>query len=270
MLEHWQRITGGLLVAIALVALAACSNDEDGPNTVNVRVTDSAVDIPGALAPGFTTFNITGESEGDNHLIFLRGNDGVTQEAMDAGIRANDGSGDSLVSIVGGNGGMPQGTSVKVTFELEEGIYSVILFTDEGDLAAHSFFTVDGSADSTAPPAADGVIAMGPGFRFALPSGFNGTGTFEVVNNDTETHEAAFVRLEDGHTMSDVRDWALNGFEGPPPLASAGGFGALDGGRRGWIEADTAPGQYALICWIPDADGVPHWLNGMSTEFSVN
>jgi len=260
-----------LFAAVTLPLLfAACGDDASGPNSVDVRVTDSAIEVPGALKPGFTTFNISGESEGDNHLLFIRANDGTTQEAMEAGIRANDGSGDSLVSIVGGNGGMPQGESLKITIELKQGIYSVILFTDEGDLAAHSFFTVDGTSSKTAPPEADGVIAMGPGLTFAVPSGFDGSGTFEVVNNDTETHEAAVVRLLDGATMTDVRDWAINGFAGPPPFAPAGGFGALDGGSRGWIEADVAPGQYALICWIPGPDGLPHWINGMSAEFTAN
>jgi hypothetical protein len=104
---------------------------------------------------------------------------------------------------------------------------------------------------------------------FSLPSGFKAKGTFEVVNKDNQTHEAAIVRLGDGKTMDDAAKWVEAGFEGPPPFAEAGGFGALDGGKSGWIEADLEPGSYAIICWIPDANG-PHWINGMYANFTVD
>ena len=33
---------------------------------------------------------------------------------------------------------------------------------------------------------------------------------------------------------------------------------------------DLAPGNYGLICFIPDAkDGKPHFMHGMATQFSV-
>ena len=47
------------------------------------------------------------------------------------------------------------------------------------------------------------------------------------------------------------------------------GFGALDGGQRGWITADLKPGDYVLICFIPGDDGVPHFSKGMLTSFTV-
>lgn len=256
-------------VFLCALAAAACGADKSGPNTVEVVVHDTAIEIPATLKPGFTTFKIAGESDGDNHLIFVHAHTGVSLDQLKGGIAANDGSGDSLVTIVGGNGGMPNGSEADVTFELKEGNYGVALYGGEGDLAASSYFTVHGNGKAPAPKA-DGTIALGPGLVFSLPAGFDGKGTYEVVNKDGETHEAAFVRLADGQSVDDAKSWAASGFEGPPPFEPAGGFGALDGGERGWIQADLKPGKYAIICWIPGDDGVPHWVNGMSAPFTVN
>jgi len=265
-----RRLLVGLTLAFSVLAAVGCGDDEAGPNIVDVRVTDSAIEIPESLAPGFTTFRIDGQSEGDNHLLFLRANPPVTQDEMKAGIHAGDGSVDPLVTIVGGNGGMPKGSSASVTFELDEGVYGVVLFTDVGELAAEAYFTVGAQGADTIPPDSDGVIEMGPGLVFSLPSDFDGEGTFKVTNEDREIHEAAFVRLLEGLTIDDAREWAIGGFQGPMPFVPAGGFGALAGGSEGWIEADLAPGNYAIICWIPAADGIPHWINGMSASFTVN
>jgi hypothetical protein len=77
------------------------------------------------------------------------------------------------------------------------------------------------------------------------------------------------VRLNDGATAADLVAWGNGGFQGEPPAASAGGFGALDGGQRGWITADLKPGSYVLICFIPGDDGAPHFTKGMLTPFTV-
>ena len=42
-------------------------------------------------------------------------------------------------------------------------------------------------------------------------------------------------------------------------------------GGRGWTTLDLQPGEYALICFVPDpADGVPHVAKGMLRTFVVN
>jgi len=35
--------------------------------------------------------------------------------------------------------------------------------------------------------------------------------------------------------------------------------------------ADFAPGNYALVCFIPDSkDGKPHYAHGMTKQFNVD
>lgn len=62
--------------------------------------------------------------------------------------------------------------------------------------------------------------------------------------------------------------------EGAPPegapFTSAGGMGPIDPGEMAFVTADLTPGDYLLICFIPDPnDGIPHMLKGMVQGFSI-
>jgi hypothetical protein len=50
-----------------------------------------------------------------------------------------------------------------------------------------------------------------------------------------------------------------------------GGVSGLDVGASQYFTADFAPGNYALICFLPDAkDGKPHFAHGMIQQITVN
>jgi hypothetical protein len=41
-------------------------------------------------------------------------------------------------------------------------------------------------------------------------------------------------------------------------------------GKNTYFEADLAPGDYGMICFVPDAkDGKPHFAHGMIQQFKV-
>jgi uncharacterized cupredoxin-like copper-binding protein len=59
--------------------------------------------------------------------------------------------------------------------------------------------------------------------------------------------------------------------EGPPPGKPLGGVSGLEYGMSGYFTADFTPGNYALICFVPDAkDGKPHFTHGMMQQITVN
>lgn len=78
---------------IALLALAACGGDDEGPEgdgtdsakmspnggagALSVVAADYSFDAPEAIAPGPTTVEFTNEGEGEHELRLLRLNDGV-------------------------------------------------------------------------------------------------------------------------------------------------------------------------------------------------
>lgn len=93
-----------------------------------------------------------------------------------------------------------------------------------------------------------------------------------MSNQGQELHHAQLVRLEEGKTMADlgaavqameegggIPEWV--GFEGGPSLA-------VPGGRTSAV-ANLQPGNYVLLCLMPDAEGTPHLALGMAKPITV-
>jgi hypothetical protein len=55
-----------------------------------------------------------------------------------------------------------------------------------------------------------------------------------------------------------VGKWVFD-MKGPPPGKPIGGIPAFVNGKNSFFEADLTPGEYGMICFVPDAkDGKPH------------
>ena len=90
------------------------------------------------------------------------------------------------------------------------------------------------------------------------------------VRSDNETHEASIVKLATGKTVADLVSWAKHHEQGQPPITGAG-FGALGGHRQAWFTVGRLqPGSYAVVCFVPGPDGVPHVAMGMAAGFTVS
>ena len=92
-----------------------------------------------------------------------------------------------------------------------------------------------------------------------------GRTVFRVVNAGAEPHSLVLVELEedvppiDEQLRSPNRRGASTYAQLPerPPAS------------RDTFAVDLHPGRYAFICFLADAQGVPHSLKGMSSEFRV-
>lgn len=94
--------------------------------------------------------------------------------------------------------------------------------------------------------------------------------TVHLVDNGSELHHVAFVKLNDGKTVADVEQL----FKNPGPMPSwAVDHGGVNAPHPGGGMATTTqmlePGNYALLCFIPDANGVPHFAKGMVRPLTV-
>ena len=58
---------------------------------------------------------------------------------------------------------------------------------------------------------------------------------------------------------------------GPPPVGIkfSGGVGGLFAGGSGLATVNLAPGNYVMVCFIPDDQGVPHAAGGMVKSLTV-
>jgi hypothetical protein len=130
--------------------------------------------------------------------------------------------------------------------------------------------------DSYGTPAAGGayptVAYTAKEYAFDGPATFAG-GLTEVslTNNGTMTHHGMFMLLNEGKTIADLGAAAAkNGIAGLLSVAvSVGGPASIDPGLSTSVVIDFKPGNYVLVCVIPDADGVPHMAKGMALPITV-
>lgn len=100
-----------------------------------------------------------------------------------------------------------------------------------------------------------------------------------VTNDGAEFHEIGMAKLVDGKTIDDVSaaletageddEDALDGIiEEDATIDDLGGV-QLPGTSYTISGTGVQPGDYVLLCFIPNAEGTPHYSLGMLTGFTV-
>jgi hypothetical protein len=136
------------------------------------------------------------------------------------------------------------------------------------------------AADSAAPAASQPgdtpagapnvVTVTATDFRFEAPAEIPaGLTTFKLVNSGPSLHHVQLIKLEEGKTADDFLAALKAG--GPPPrwASVAGGPNPPEPGGTSSTTLAVEPGNYAMLCFIPAADGVPHMMKGMVRPLTV-
>lgn len=127
-------------------------------------------------------------------------------------------------------------------------------------------------------PAATGLAGVYPevaidaaDFSFAMPTSTPGGLTRLTLKNEGHvSHHAMFLRLNDDADFADL-EAALTQPDPSQALALTQSLGGpvVDPGLEASVIADLLPGQYMVICAIPEEDGTPHYMLGMLAPFEV-
>nr|MBA3521103.1 hypothetical protein [Gemmatimonadales bacterium] len=107
-------------------------------------------------------------------------------------------------------------------------------------------------------------------YRFEGPAEIPaGLTQFRLTNKGTEPHHLTLVRLDQGRTF----DSLMAGLRrpGPPPAWArpVGGPNAPEPGAESNAEHMLEPGNYAVLCFVPTKEGVPHLAKGMVAPLKV-
>lgn len=109
-------------------------------------------------------------------------------------------------------------------------------------------------------------------FRIATPAHVAaGPTRVRLVNRGSEGHQAALVRLRDGHTSGEFLGALATSFGASRPFGTfVGGPNAAAPGHASEATVTLRAGHYLAVCLIPSAsDGTPHVMKGMLAEFDV-
>lgn len=129
------------------------------------------------------------------------------------------------------------------------------------------------SASSTGTAPANEVTITATDYAFDAPDQIPaGLTTFTMVDSGKEVHHATLIKLDQGKTFDDL----MAGFKMMKPgtrppgwIILAGGPGAVAPGATSSLTTVLEPGNYALVCFVPDAKGVPHVAHGMARALTV-
>lgn len=240
---------------------------------VQVTGEDFKFDAPDVIPAGLTEFRFTNKGPSLHHMAILKLTDGKTIDDLRT-VLANPGPPPAWVKEMGGPNAPDPGLEANATVMLEPGNYALICFVDIGGPPHFAKGMVRALRVAPAKvadpkPKAD-VTATLVDYSFRLSSPIRaGTRTIRVHNAARQHHEVELVQLAPGKTLGDFMSW-LQKMEGPPPGKALGGVAGMDPGMSQYFTHDFIAGNYALICFLPDAkDGKPHFAHGMVQQIAV-
>ena len=290
----------GFVVVLSAAALCACSQKEAAkpdstpvaqagasastsqasfdPSTrvAVVHAKDFAFDAPDSITAGWTTFHLVNDGPSLHHVQLVRLDSGKTAEDFAAAMK-NPGPPPRWAVFVGGPNAPDPGSQIDATVNLAPGNYMMLCLVDIPGGVPH--FTkgmvrpikVTAASGSTGTePTSDVAVSLAD-YKFDVQGTLNaGKHTVKVSNAGPQAHEIEVIRLEPGKTLDDLNAWIKNP-QGPPPAHALGGISAVVPGTTAYFTADFTPGNYAFLCFIPDAkDGKPHLEHGMVKQFKVS
>jgi plastocyanin len=285
-ITHWTTLAAGLVLIQA--ACTVDKADEESrrgtreayaqapaaaPNLVTVTAREFAFGAPSTIPAGATTVRLVNEGKEMHHVQLVRLDAGHTAAEL-MQIKESEPM-PAWARFVGGPNVHAPGAHSEATMVLEPGEYALVCFIPSADGVPHFAkgmvkpLTVVPATEATAVGTADVTMTLRDYAFEIAPEIAAGKRTIEVVNAAAQPHEAFVARLAPGKTPQDLLAW-IQTQQGPPPALPMGGTSFLSQGESNQITADFEPGEYVLLCFVPDAgDGRPHVAHGMVRQFTV-
>jgi hypothetical protein len=288
------RIPSRLGFTILLLALGSCRSDKPAPqagassadpapasdaaggapNVVTVTATDYAFDAPDEIPAGLTAIRLVNQGPSLHHIQLMKLEEGKTLEDFLGALKGEQFP--KWAKDAGGPAPPEVGSTSTVIQQLDPGTYALICFIPAVDGMAHvmkgmsrQLKVVASDRPSAREPEADLTVKL-VDYDFQLSQPIpSGRHTILVENPGAQPHELAIVRLNPGKKPQDFFSWGMKPV-GPPPGTIHGGVSGILPGERVFVEVDLPPGEYGLLCFLPDAkDGKPHFLHGMGKQTTV-
>jgi hypothetical protein len=232
---------------------------------------------PDRIPAGLTTVRIVNQGQDLHHIQFLKLLEGKTAADFRAAIAVDPSRLPDWVQYAGGPNAHLPGSLATATVNLTEGDYVVMCWIPDKQGVPHvalgmqkAVFVRGGKPTRVSAPKASLTIKQ-IDYQFVLSKRIaSGLHTIEVMNHGTQPHELVLVKLAPGATVNDVIAAFAPGAAGPPPGELVGGITGIEKGERVHFTGEFEPGNYGLICFVPDVvSGRPHFLHGMTAEFRV-
>lgn len=276
------RIALSVLLGVAFFAPIAVPGAPAGAAVAPTKLalkfdgkTKKLTGFPAAVPGGLTTITLTAGSYGVS-LQLAR----LTSTRTDAEIEKNINSEDGpppWVTLQGGTaGGARAGVPRTATVNLEGGNYIWVVFSDGGELDKTSpwaRFTVTGAKSATEPSGPKSSVRTLE-YGFDLTGLVAGRNTVVYRNGGREWHHIVMQKLMPGKTLADFQKALAAPQNGPPPVGltddkASAQLPVLSPGLTEVADFTLTRGTYVFLCFMPDAAGKPHFMDGMIREVKI-
>lgn len=263
-------------VLVASPAIAQTHGGHDYPQTTFVAA-DYRYEGPKVLRPGLHSIVLENVGAEPHHVQFARLEDGVSPDAFFGSLAEEGEAALRFVTLTGGVGMIPPGATAETLVEFpSEGTYVLLCFLPNAEGVPHlalgmaDVIEVSGEATTAEAPAADVEVRMFD-FAYSMPDTVRaGLTTWKVVNDGPQPHEMIVLKLNDGVDFAELLAHLQENGEHGMPAVPIGGVQGLTEGHAGYWTYDLVPGEYAVLCVIPDPEtGQPHLALGMIAPFTV-
>lgn len=265
-----RSITTLVLAAAAaagLVLTAAAPANAAPCATVQVDLTSSgSIHMRHSIPAGYIKFDVDGPADHAFQLARPKHHASVASLVADSNALNSTGMAAGLERDFTAIGGVQAETDLWV--RLPHGTYyavdtSVQKLTTRQVVVLH----VGGSYAVADHPHVGAVIAAVGEMRWAKrPAHIPSHGVLAFLNESTDYHFVDLQQVKPGTTLAELKKaLASPNQSGPPAFALAGSYstGVLSPGHSQLSTYKVPKGLYALLCFWPDENGVPHALMGM-------
>lgn len=244
-------------------------------HVATIHTKDFAFEAPDTISGGMTTFRLMNDGPALHHVQLVRLDSGKTVADLQAALK-NPGPPPRWAAFVGGPNAPDPNGEMDATFDVAPGNYALLCLVDIPDHVPHFAKGMMKGLVVTAPagtpiaaPTADITIALAD-YNFAITGAMTpGKHVIKVENKGPQPHEIEMIRLAPGKTVKDLMSW-IDKPAGPPPANAIGGVVAIMPSMSGYANVDLTPGDYVLVCFIPDGkDGKPHAEHGMMKQIKI-
>lgn len=276
----FKPLTRGLALALLAIAPAACRKEPAAPpvpNVVVIRTTDFAFTMPDTIPSGVTRLRMVNAGPALHHAALVRLTNGANLDSLNRFLSSPPGPPPAWLEWVGSPNAAAPGDSTDVITDLAPGQYAALCLIPDSTGRPHFVLgmtkglTVVPASGPTAPePTADLTVSLTDyDFAFSAPL-TAGRRMIRVSNDGQQPHEIVLARLDSAATAPQLVAWIRGGLRGRPPAYPAGGTVAIQPGSHAFIDANLAPGTYAVLCLIPAPDGREHVDHGMIKQITIS
>ena len=281
-MQHRVPARAASLLVLA-APLPACGKKQEAPPappappTVTITAADFAFSAPDTIPAGVVKIRLVNNGPSLHHVQFIKLGEGKTLSDLMAALR-NPGPPPAWATSVPGPNPPAPGASAELVVDLAAGNYAIACFIPDDKGVPHvargmvrPVVVASRGGMAAAEPTPDLQVDLAD-YSFTLSKEITaGPHTVKVVNAGVQNHELVIARLDSGATAQQLVRYVETGMHGRPPALPLGGASGMVPGAHAYFTLDFQPGNYALICFLPDGkDGRSHAMHGMVKEFHVS